>query len=197
MTDHTLLIFTEGYTTLWCVYRQMNTNTTKSFLHMWRCSWSPVFSCRHVTQIVLQSPLKAPSLPEDLCHVSVLPVAPLPRCTDVLLLWQAQWNWQHDLYSSTNMHGNINSHGMAGKCTPGNIHECVLSNFRFNWWAVCIRWVQHLTQETSVTLMAAISSEIAAIVLCIHTREIKEMKALFLYFWRGFFCFFYSVLPLV
>ncbi len=60
-------------------------------------------------------------------------------CVVVLPLWQALWNWQHDLYSRTNMPGNISSHDMAGE-TPGNACDCVSCTFRLNCRAVRSGW---------------------------------------------------------
>lgn len=77
-------------------------------------------------------------------------------------------------------------------CTPAQ--TCMATSIPMVWlenvrvgisMPVCFTISGLTGEQTLVTLIAAISSDMAAIVLCIHTREIKEMKALFLYF-----CFF-------
>lgn len=54
-----------------------------------------------------QSRVEATSPPHRL---GVLPVVPSGR-VDVLLLWQARWNWQRDLYSGTNAQRQFPWHG--------------------------------------------------------------------------------------
>lgn len=81
-------------------------------------------------------------LPSPLTHtVSVCFLSSPSGCVDVSLLWQAHWNWQHDLYSSTNMPGNINSRGMTGKRL--GLPVTVFYIFRLNCSAL---WVQRFTQ---------------------------------------------------
>ena len=69
-------------------------------------------------------------LPSPMAHaMSVCFLSSPSGSVDVLLLWQAYRKWQHDLYSSTNKPGNINSRGMAGG-PPGNACDCVVLHFK-------------------------------------------------------------------
>lgn len=109
-------IYWQIYNPVICVHTQINIYTLQSVKHtqaqlMPHGRMHALFNIQ--TRALLQSLLKATSLPID--SMSVCFLSSPSGCVDVLLLWQAHWNWQRDLYSSTNMPGNINSRGMNEK----------------------------------------------------------------------------------
>lgn len=91
-------------------------------------------------------------------------------CVDSLLLWQAHWKWQHDLYSSTNMPGNISPHGMAGKRL--GMPVTVFYTFGLNWRAARSWWAATSSVSRSAALCLVLTM---SVILCIRAREWERL----------------------
>lgn len=146
-----------------CVLTQMNTthpNQSGTHERTVEATWFHAFNTQTCTHF---SDHRSRLLPSPTTHaMSVCFLSSLSCCVVVLPLWQAHWNWQHDLYSRTNMPGNISSHDMAGE-TPGTACDCVSYTFRLNCrvthsgWAatsstahsraLCLQWLSFYTFE--------------------------------------------------
>lgn len=104
-----------------CILTQMNTHAAQSVKHTHMHSWSR-HDFVHTHSLNTQKRTQASPIttqgyfpPQRLMLCQCASCRPRLACVDALLLWQAHWNWQHDLCSSTNMPGTINYHGMAWK----------------------------------------------------------------------------------